>query len=70
MNYNQHMTPDITNQAAGKISQMLGDQVRKLLERTAPEQESIRQDIRETQPLPSRNRTSEDDRLEFLGYNY
>lgn len=69
MNYNQHMTPDISSQSVNKLSHILGDQLRKLLEKTAPQERSI-QDEQRSEPVRPHNRTSEDDRLEFLGYNY
>lgn len=69
MNYNQHMTPDISSQSVSKLSHILGDQLRKLLDKTAP-QEQRHQDEQQPETARPHNRTSEDDRLEFLGYNY
>jgi predicted transcriptional regulator len=69
MNYNQHMTPDISSQSVSKLSHILGDQLRKLLEKTAPQEPHIKDEQRSEVLRPS-NRTSEDDRLEFLGYDY
>lgn len=69
MNYNQHTTPDMSSQGLNKLSHILGEQFKKLLDKNAPQERHI-QDEERSETVRPHNRTSEDDRLEFLGYNY
>lgn len=70
MNYNQHITPEISRQSVSKLTQMLGDQLKKLLDQSKPDHELKLREIKNTETVQPPNRTSEDVRLEFLGYNY
>jgi hypothetical protein len=69
MNYNQPISPDFSSQEAHKLTYMLGEQFKKLLAQPE-ERELFKEEPQPLKPKPPQGRTSEDDRLDYLGYNY